>query len=358
MSARRSRFLSFFPPPEYLSMPAVGINISDHSIKMVELLNNKSSFILGNYETLPINKGSVEGGKILDYQYICEKLKELKNKFKFKYVRVSVPEEEGYVFSILLPKTEEKNISSMIEFKISDNVPLSTSEAIYDYAILSNNEKGIHVNVTVLPRTTVESYLAMYKEAGLTILSLEIEAQTIVRSIVDVYSNETLIVIDIGRIRTGIAVVEKQIVRHTSTIGVGGDSITSLISKGRNISYEDAEAVKMVSGVIPYEYDSNTASKLNTFMSSLAHDIAQQIEFWNSRSNTRSVLSYPISRVILCGGNATVPGIREAIAGEIGLPVTIGNVWRNVFSLEEVIPPIDFNHSLGYASAIGLALMG
>ena len=64
-----------------------------------------------------------------------------------------------------------------------------------------------------------------------------------------------------------------------------------------------------------------------------------------------------ISQIILCGGNATTPGLQEYFSVGLKISVDISNVWINVFSSDsQYLPPIDFKHSLGFASAIGLAL--
>jgi Tfp pilus assembly PilM family ATPase len=60
--------------------------------------------------------------------------------------------------------------------------------------------------------------------------------------------------------------------------------------------------------------------------------------------------------VILCGGSSNLKGFPEYITETLGIPAVRGNVWENVFSLEDTVPPIDRQHSFGYAAAIGLAL--
>jgi Tfp pilus assembly PilM family ATPase len=58
------------------------------------------------------------------------------------------------------------------------------------------------------------------------------------------------------------------------------------------------------------------------------------------------------------GGSANLKGLADYIAGRAQAPCERGNVWRNVASFDEYIPPIDKRRSLQYATAIGLALRG
>ena len=36
----------------------------------------------------------------------------------------------------------------------------------------------------------------------------------------------------------------------------------------------------------------------------------------------------------------------------------VANVWANTFSLNDVVPDIEYRYSLAYATAVGLALKG
>jgi type IV pilus assembly protein PilM len=342
----------------YLTLPAVGINISDHSIKMLELKEIGGQFVLGNYETLPLPVGAVIGGKIVKQEPVIAALKELKSTFGLQFVRSSIPEEEGYIFSLQLKDISEKDIYSTIEFKLSEQIPLSSSEAVFDYSIIGGERKGkLEINVAVLPRTVVEMHKRLFEEAGLTPLSLEIEAQSIARSVIDVQSKEAFVIVDVGRTRTGIAIADCQVVRHTFTLSTGGDAFTSVIKSHKGCTPEEAEEIKQQSGIMPLEYDEKLASELGKVAEGLAAEVSRRIEFWNAQVSKHTVRSSPVSGVILCGGNATMPGLREALAAGVSLDVDIANVWQNLFSFEEIIPPIDFYHSLGYASAIGLSLI-
>ena len=63
-----------------------------------------------------------------------------------------------------------------------------------------------------------------------------------------------------------------------------------------------------------------------------------------------------INSIILCGGSSNLKGLPSYFSETLGVPCVRGNVWENVFSLKDTVPPIDRRHSLGYATAIGLGL--
>ena len=63
-----------------------------------------------------------------------------------------------------------------------------------------------------------------------------------------------------------------------------------------------------------------------------------------------------VELIMLCGGSSNLNGLPEYLTESLDVPTLRGNVWENVLSLEETIPPIDRKHSYGYAAAVGLAL--
>ena len=63
-----------------------------------------------------------------------------------------------------------------------------------------------------------------------------------------------------------------------------------------------------------------------------------------------------VTRVLLTGGQATLPGLVQYLAGGLGLAVELGDVWTNILDARRVLPPIKFNDSFKYATALGLAL--
>src|SRR3989344_7102977 len=107
---------------------------------------------------------------------------------------------------IQLPKIKREEVSGAVRWEIEANVPLAPEELAYDYEIVEppeNTLDHIDVVITAFPKTVVESYLRVLKEAGLRVSALELESQALVRStIAESQQKETVVLADIGRGRT------------------------------------------------------------------------------------------------------------------------------------------------------------
>ena len=66
-----------------------------------------------------------------------------------------------------------------------------------------------------------------------------------------------------------------------------------------------------------------------------------------------------VKKILFCGGGASLKGFAEFLSLKLKISVELGNPWTNILKepLREV-PEIPFEKSLGYATALGLALRG
>ncbi|MFA5838690.1 MAG: pilus assembly protein PilM [Candidatus Paceibacterota bacterium] len=347
-----------FPPPRFLRMLAVGVSISDHSVKLMELVHFGTHLEVGRYGDIPIQENVMIYGEIKDDKKLKEILQSVREKFEIDLVHVAVPEEKAYLFEMELPQEAINNIRESVEFQIEEFIPISSKETIFDYEIITpeNKDGKIEVNVSAIPEKYIQDYLNIFEGAGMIPVSFEIEAQALKRAVVSPDDMGTYMIIDIGRTRTGISIVSNGFLRHTSTVSIGGDALIRAIQKQLNISFEEADKIKQKIGFIKNEKDVELYRALTITMSALEEEINKRYSFWNDHPESNNKLKKKIQKIILCGGNAHTPGLKEYLSLRIKTPVEIANVWRNTTSFDNYIPEISFNYSSGYASVIGLIL--
>ena len=63
-----------------------------------------------------------------------------------------------------------------------------------------------------------------------------------------------------------------------------------------------------------------------------------------------------MDRIIVCGGEANVPGLANYLAATLKTDIEIANPWININPLTHYIPEIPRNHALRYVTALGLAM--
>ncbi|MCR4281194.1 MAG: pilus assembly protein PilM [Candidatus Kaiserbacteria bacterium] len=359
-----SNYLSrYFPTPEILAPRSAGIDISDSSVKWMIITPDKETNVVASYGSETIPDGVIEKGAIRDAQSLAGVLRNVKAKMgRVSQAHAALPEEAAYVFSMHVPeKTARGQIMGMIEFELEDRVPLSPRDAVYDFRVIMEHDDGIgaEIGVVVFPSEFAKSYVQAFESAGIELLSLELEAYSIARTISSKRADEPVTLsVDFGRERTGFAVLKRGIPIFSSTVDVGGDAITHAVMEKLSLSPEEAQAFKNDQGLLAEGAKSAGLEALVGAASALSDEVAKHYHYWDTRRNDKGEHVTPVGMVSIVGGSANLKGLADYIAGRIQATTELPNVWRNVCSFDKYIPPIDAKESLRYATAIGLALRG
>lgn len=172
-----------------------------------------------------------------------------------------------------------------------------------------------------------------------------------------------VVLVDIGGGTTDLAIFIDGTVWHTSTLGIGGEYITSDVAIGLRLPTEAAETVKVQWGharamqVGPDErfmaepFGESTMHslprwKLAEIIEARAEEILSLVGQEIKRSGYDGLLP---AGVVLCGGVGLLPGIQELARDVLGLPVRIG-VPRGIVGLVDRIS--------GPANAVAVGLVG
>jgi len=178
-----TKISNFFPVPRFLSEPAFGLDISDESLRFVQLTSSSHGIKLNKYGEKKIPVGAIESGKIKQPKILEDILLTLKKEEGLRSVRVSLPEEQIYVFKLHLDKKNLNSIEEGIELSLEEHIPIPAEEAVFDYELLEENENNLSVQVAVIPKNVIESYFSIFENTGISVVSFEPETQAIVRSI-------------------------------------------------------------------------------------------------------------------------------------------------------------------------------
>lgn len=352
-----------FPPPAFLLPRAAGIDISDSSIKWLALEDVGSIRRVVTYGERALEEGVVVNGMVQDVDALTAALREVKKELgPIAAAHAALPEELAYVFSMNVPLgTSREQTLRMIEFEFEDRVPIPPSASVYDYSHLSwDGRSSGEIGVVVFPHDVAQAYVDAFSHAGLTLLSLEVEARSIARAVASRGLRDPItLLVDFGRARTGFAVLKYGIPIFTSTVAVGGESMTRALVENLSFTPEEVDRFKNDQGLFAQgAKEKRGIEVVSGTASALADEIARHYHYWDTRRNERGERVTPVGKVLLVGGSSNLKGLPDYIAARIQAPAERGEVWRNVVSFDDYIPPIDKRHSLQYATAIGLALRG
>lgn len=349
-------FNKFFPLPHFLLPPSFGLDVSDESIKFLQLLPTKDGIRIGRYGERKIPPGIIQSGKIQDLKRMEEILVALRKEEGIKSVRVSLPEEQMYLFQLRLEKAGLKNIREAIELSLEEHIPVASQDAIFDYEIIAEDVQALDVQVATIPYNIIESYLEVFKNAEMHAESFELEAQAIERAVIKENDKGTYMIVDFGEKRTGIFIISRGAVMFTSTLDVGGVTLNEMIAKNFKVSLDEAEKMKKEFGLQRNASNKEIFSVLLNSVSILRDEIVKHFLYWQTHKDEEGKTNPPIEKIILCGGDSNLIGLSEYLAVSLKSKVEMADVWLNIIDTEKSVPEIGFKQALSFAAALGLAL--
>lgn len=171
---------------------------------------------------------------------------------------------------------------------------------------------SVQIYTAFAPMVHIGALERVADELSLDLLAVAAEPFAVSRSVLgsEASSNFTAIIADVGGGTTDIAVVNDGGVEGTKMFGIGGRSFTQTIASDMDLSYQDAEKLK-----VNIENDQIKPSVRKSVESA----IDKTLEVWLAGvdlalSEFESVDHLP-SRILLCGGGASLDKLVDALEG-------------------------------------------
>ena len=358
------------PIPRLTPTNCIGIDVGTSSIKIVELSkvgvrikleNYGETSILTLYEnpfrTFEKNTfllSSSDIGKIISA--ILEEAV-----IQTKTAIFTIPDFSTFFTSIELPQMTKKELSKAVDFAAPQYIPVPLSEVALDWQLIGGKAGGrsqakLKILLVAVPNEVINQYRKIAEITKLETKFLEAEAFALLRSL-DKTDKITIGLVEIGAQSTTCSIVDSGVLKSSHSLNIAGNEMTQSLAKTFSLSPKEAEKLKKKYGISPLskevpEQEGNKEAKV--ILSSVDSILVEVQRIFNSFSRNEKK---EVQRVILAGGSAQLPGLREYFSSVLKKEVEIINPFVNIFYppiLEETLKEI----SPGYAIALGAALRG
>ena len=359
--------------------PSVGLDISDVSLKLIQLSPRAGSFRIQAYSDCSIPRDTFGKEKLKNPELIGKLIRQAIERPKFgristRNVVASIPETRSFVRIIQIPVMSEEEAKEAIPWEAEAYIPLPITQVYLDWVILGiapalegavegESGKKMNVLITASPKDYVDDLVTMLKIAGLQPRALEVESQATARSLIPP-SKETVLIADIDTVRTSFIILENGVLQFTSSVPIAGDAFTECIAKALTVEFKEAEEIKRELGLDPNAYKGSLKRAFLPVLNSLVGEIKNTVRFFEEHANKEK----KISRLLLSGSSSKLKHLpsflherlaqqegEHVLQSTSGLRVELGNPWVNILRKSET-PPMSREDSLSFATAIGLAM--
>lgn len=356
LAGLRHALASAFAPPHYLAPQAVGLDLSASGIKVAVLSSTNHGLTLSSYADARLPAGAFADGEFADRAAVVALLSTLTKQHHFNSAHASLPEAKSYLFETAAPGHTKDEWRTVVEPHLDEFIPLPPTDAAFDLVPVGQTSEGeTRIAGTGYARRVVEGALSVFDEAGISIQSLEGEMFATARALLPHGDTSTIMIIDVGRTTTKLAIVANRIPRFSTTIGIGGHALTLAVQKHFGVTEDEARHIKADRGIVFAAGNEDYTAAMFSTVSAIKDEIATRLQYWQSKAAYAGAHE-PVTRAILIGGNASLRGFPEYLEGVLKIPVAAGDVFTNLASRNVWLPPLEYAESLAYATSIGLAL--
>lgn len=349
------RVRAAFAPPRYMASPLSGIDLSTSGVKAVRLINGPQGLTLTDYTEVRLPPGAFTDGEIIDRAAVIEALTTAAKTVGISTTNATLPESKSYLFETTIKDAHKVHWRTAIEQHLDELIPLPPSETAFDIIEVSQNkEDDVLIMGVGFARRIVDDTLSVFDQANIEVRSLEGEPFAMARALIPKGDTSTILIIDIGKTTTKMSIVTGRIPRFATTIGIGGHALTLAVEKHFGVAETEARKVKIEHGIVSEPGNEDYIATMLSTVSAIRDEISRRLEYWQEKATLTG--HEPVSRAILCGGNASVRGLLGYLEGTLQIPVTTGDIFTNMISRDTQVPKLGYAESLAYATAIGLAL--
>jgi len=336
---------------------AVGLSIGTSAIKLVELKKDGKAWRLLHFGIVQLPEDVIVNREIANPIAVTESIKTLVSQIKLKNSSICTSL-SGTSLLIKRMNLEVPNLREMQEqvfWEAEQYLPFDISEVIMDYQVLSRTKEGrSDVLFVAVKKSVLETYITCIEDAGLKAKIVDVDffsLQNLLEVNYPLNPAEAIAVVDIGSSSLKIVVVHVGVPVFTKDSAIGGRNLTAEIQKNMNLSYVDAETLK-VGG----EHGGNTPQEVSDLMhimcENFASEIKKAVDYYNA-----SAVGAPIAYILLTGGSAKVPGLSKVVEDTLGVPSQLMNPF-NAISYDPAVFNQDYLSNIAPIAAIpmGLAL--
>ena len=332
------------------SKSVLGVDLGTAGIKIAELSRSGDNFNLKNYGLLDFAAKEDSSPKLGD-ELVINGLKELINKMKpaAKSAVASVSSFLTFVTVIELPYLSEKDLGKAIPFEARKYLPIPLSEVVLDWSIINVKESGqnptVEVFLAVVPKAEAERYKNIFLSAGLELKALELENIALIRALIG-DDQSPLVIVNLGGRSTTILAVDKGFERVSRNYELGGFEITKALARALGVSFERAEQLKRTEGL---KAGSSFSETIIPLIDLIIFEVRKTVANYEENKKVK------IAKVILTGGQANMPGLKDYFAQKLGKETAISDPLKKL-SFNKNLEPVLKNLAPTLAVALGLAM--
>jgi len=336
----------------------IGVDIGSQTVKVCQLIHGRKEISLKSVGLANLPSSAIVNGVIKEPRLIADNLQSLLShlQIKTKEIVFAISGYSVIIKKIILPFIPERELAQSIEYEAQQHIPFDIKEVNLDFQILNSVKSetdSMPVLLVAVKKETLNAYLEIFELSGLQASIADVAAFALANAYEFNYPLEStpVALVNLGAGQITLHVINQNGPVFTRDIFLGGRQLTEQIKSLLNISFEEAEKIKLGKDRTPEQLD-RIGPPFLSVVQTWTEEIKQVLDVL-----TASDPDNKPAKIILSGGTSLMPGLPQLLSKGVQMPVELFNPFSQVRIDPEIFDQA-YLQSLGpqLAIAFGLAL--
>ena len=330
-----------------------GLDIGSSAVKVVQLRESGTTYRLAALGAASLPPDVIADGTIKDPPTVVDAIRSAVAKAGVKATdtAIAICGRELIIKKVQIPQVPAKEVHDVVQLEAEHHIPFAIEEVFLDYHSVGQHDGVMDLILVAVKKSKVLEYAAVVEEAGLVPAIVDVDSFALGNQFELNYPderNEAVALIDIGA-----SIMKTNVVRGGSTIFArdipfGGNNYTQAIAQQLRIPFEQAEAAKLGRDVgVRWEA---VVPALEAVSRELSLEVQRTFDYFASTAESER-----ISKIVLAGGCAQLPGLNDYLSSNWGIPVELAKPFERI-EVDPAYAEEVASAGTSLAVAVGLAL--
>ena len=285
----------------------IGLDVGNDCIKAIEVSAEKGDFIITGYGQIDVPSEEARQDAILELLKTCS--------FRGKRVASSVSGRSVIVRFLNIVEMPEENLANALRYEADKYIPFDMDNVILDCQKLEDTtglaKNEMKVILCAVKSEVVQDHYDLLQSCNLqpTLVDVDVfalanafEFSTTINNDINT-EDKVFALVDLGGAKTCINIMRGRESFFTREIYMGGNDLSSCISKKLNLEGFESEQVKRSPG----ERIDEVREAILPGIEEIGSEINLSFDYYENQYESR------VEEIYLSGGGSRVPGLDEAL---------------------------------------------
>ncbi len=312
----------------------VGLDIGSSLIKIVEIDHSGALPKITHFGMTKLLPEAIVEGEIMDRNLVIDGIRECIEQagVESDEVVTAVSGRAVIVKKVVMDKMPAEDAREAIFWEAEQHIPFDIDDVCLAFQILQGDigANQMEVLLVAAKKDMVNTHASLIKDAGLSPTIVDVDSFAVQNcfevnrgAVGDDSDKKVIGLVNLGSDVTNINIIQNNSPQFTRDIGAGSNNFIERLQKDLGVDYDEGQ--RIISGDLGDHDEAKIRRIIESGADDLSLGIERSIAFLKAAGDADS-----IDEIVLSGGGAHVPFLKEIISEKHGVEISVHNPLEGI----------------------------